>query len=407
MYRNSVLLACSTALIFPAAMSSAASLVGYDFVGASTAQSSGVLTGSSVSLNGGAAVRSGQTGYVEFSTGRTANSLSNSIAANDYVGFTLTNNLSGRGAVLDTITLDWGFNSPNQVAPPFYSLHTLGSRNGSFSTANQLDSLTLSKTGPDRVQLYEGLANARPTTFDVSSLGTIQSGESIEFRVYFSDNRDQFSPDHLVDNVSVNGTIAKTTSVAASEDLAVRRNGNVEPNPHVKNSNNNSVDRFGLFRFDTDALQNEILDAALEFSSRSGTAWQGEYTFNVWGVLDGDLQDEAFTEASYDPNAPGALFDGSGDLIHNAQVVNLGSFDLGANSTANFTSQALIDFLRNDTNGIASFALTRNVGNGGNSVFENNGSARPATLTLQTIPSPTAALAGLVGLGSLCLRRRR
>ena len=179
-------------------------LVRYEFNSNSAAQTSGSLSGGNVA----APVDSIAANAVEAAVGRTADTLANAITANDYAGFVLTNN-SGQDAELETMTFDWWFNSPNASGTQYYRVHGLSDVNG-FIDGQEFGTRELGEGSTPGVSFnaHDSAAEALNVSFDISSLGTLADGEAIEFRVYLVDNRSgTFSPDQLIDNITINGTL--------------------------------------------------------------------------------------------------------------------------------------------------------------------------------------------------------
>lgn len=209
---KTILSVCALSLALPLS-ANAEVLVGYNFDSGNTAQTSGSLTGGTATAPADA--NPFVANAIEVSVGGTPSTLAAAITGNDYAQFTMTNN-SGQNAELEDMTFVWWFNSPNASGSPTFSLFLLSDESG-YSDGNQLDSLTLLNTGPDRIQLYDsGKGSARPVTFDISSLGTLNNGDSIQFRLYFVDTRSGVtSPDHLVDDIAVNGTLVPVPEPAS------------------------------------------------------------------------------------------------------------------------------------------------------------------------------------------------
>ncbi|QTN33478.1 hypothetical protein HZ994_14515 [Akkermansiaceae bacterium] len=207
--------------IFPACLlgafsipASSAVLAGYNFNGDNLAQTDGLLGGGNAVLSGGARFPTPGDGSVEFPHGNTAGSLAASITANDYVGFTVTNN-TGQPATLDTLTFDWWFNSPNASGTQFYRIDLLSSRLA-FADGNAIAGREFGEGATPGVgfNAHDTRANAYANTFNVSSLGTLAASESIEFRLYYSTNRTTFSTDTVIDNLALNGTAVPEPSAA-------------------------------------------------------------------------------------------------------------------------------------------------------------------------------------------------
>jgi hypothetical protein len=206
--------------------------------------------------------------------------------------------------------------------------------------------------------------------------------------------------------LSVDSASAATTLTAA-EDLAVKRNSDgtasVEPLLNIKRfDSNTAVNRFAMIRFNSStAFGSAATAATFQITSSSNTTTQWTIStvgsYQVYGVINGDAQDEAI-DNTYDPDAAGTIYVAGNPPVQTSQLTNLGSFSTGANNTVSFSNAALLSFIQADTNGIVTLVITRNTNNTGNSVFLDG-----ATLTI--IPEPSASL--LASLGLLALLRRR
>ena len=217
--------------------------------------------------------------------------------------------------------------------------------------------------------------------------------------------------------VSAEAVVAATVYTNTDSEFIVRRNSGtatVEGNIHVKDATGlNATDRFGLLRFDSTGFGVNVDSASFSITADpdTGTFWQGTYTYNVYGVIDGDGEDEDISEATYDPNGVGRLFENTASFIDLSQVTSLGTLDnVSAGDTATLSNPALLTFLQGDTNDIVTLVLVRtSSGGSGNSVFlpstTGNIAERPQ-LTFTVIPEPSTALLGGFGV-VLLLRRRR
>lgn len=195
--------------------------------------------------------------------------------------------------------------------------------------------------------------------------------------------------------------------VTASQDHTLRRGPSIENGLHSKQSSNNSTDRVVMIRFDSTTFGSDVTSATFLFTANSdpSTQFQGTFDFRVWGVTDGDPQDEAFVEGGYDPTASGSIYDGSANLIQESQLIQLGDFTASAGTQVSMTTPGLLSFLQADTNDIATLVVER-LTLGGNSTFLDRNTATPPRLSLEVVPEPGSLV--LLGLGGLlALQRRR
>ena len=207
----------------------------------------------------------------------------------------------------------------------------------------------------------------------------------------------------------VRAAFSATVVVTASEDHSLRRGPTIEGGLHAKQSSNNSTDRVVMIRFDSSDLGPTVTAATFLITANPDTVtqFQGTYDFRVYGVIDGDPQDEAFVEGGYDPSVAGSIYDDSANLVDEAQLVQLGDFTASAGTQVSLSTPALLSFLQADTNDIATLVIDRlTVGN--NSTFLDRGQATPPRLQMEVIPEPgSVALMALGGLLAGCRRRRR
>jgi len=193
-----------------------------------------------------------------------------------------------------------------------------------------------------------------------------------------------------------------SAAIIPTTDFAVRRNSgtaSVEPSLHAKRTTATATtNRFVMLRFDSSLFGSTATEADFQITGTVGTGWDiaPDGNFQLYGVNDGDAQDEAITNA-YNPNATGAIFiGGNHPHVDLTQLTNLGSFLANSGSTSTFDAPSLLNFIQADTNGIVTLVITRN-STGNNSVFADSASLTPPTLTV--IPEPS--LLALLGLGSL------
>ncbi len=196
----------------------------------------------------------------------------------------------------------------------------------------------------------------------------------------------------LLVTASLPAIAAEPVEVVASQDLTVRRNSNaqveqpaVEKGIHpksIKEDEKNRLDRIAMIRFDSQSFGKDVRGAALLLQARDGDMHKERYRFRVYGVRDGDKEDETFTEKEYKPAAKGSLYDDSSNMIDRQQVATLGSFTSEPGKQVQFSSESLLAFIRADKNGTVTIVITRETENGGNSVFEDTRSQNPPKLKL-------------------------
>jgi hypothetical protein len=204
---------------------------------------------------------------------------------------------------------------------------------------------------------------------------------------------------------------AALVTETASQDHTVRRGPTVENGIHIKQSTNNSTDRYGMFRFDSSDFGLDVTSAAFLLTANSDTSvqFQGTFNYRIFGVPDGTTNDEAFVEGSYNPSL-GVVYDGSADLVDDTKLTLLGDANsVSAGDTISLSSASLLSFIQADTNDIATFVVIR-LSAGGNSTFLDRTTGSPPRLQLDVVPEPsTFALSalGLVSLIGLGRRRKR
>lgn len=186
---------------------------------------------------------------------------------------------------------------------------------------------------------------------------------------------------------------ADLIEVAASEDLSIRRgddgnpvkeNGGIHPKK-VSNKDESPLDRFAMIRFDSADFGKDVRAAALVLQPRTGDndGFTGRHRFRVYGVRDGDKEDEQFNEKDYKPGAEGTLFDGSRNMVDRRQVSVLGSFIAEPGEEVRLITSPLLAFIRADRNATVTLVITRQTDSGENSVFEPRTSENSPKLVLK------------------------
>lgn len=181
------------------------------------------------------------------------------------------------------------------------------------------------------------------------------------------------------------------THIVASQDLSVRRGtdkavkeGGIHPK-NISRKEKHELDRFALIRFDSEDFGKGVRAAGLRLQPLSfGDHKNKPMRFRVYGVTDGDPQDEKFTEKDYDPNAEDTIVDRRiSTVIDRKQVSILGSFSTEKDETVLFTSRSFLSFVRADTNGTVTLVIVRETESGLNSTFLPRQSERPPTLLMK------------------------
>ena len=173
----------------------------------------------------------------------------------------------------------------------------------------------------------------------------------------------------------------------------------------VKNAGGGSTTRKGYLRFDLAALPAQAIDASIMFdvalnNQGGGGTTPQEYTVNVFGLDDAHAGENWVETGINWNNAPA---NGSNNGV-TGDAALLGTFDVSddaAGSSTLFSSPDLLDFINADTDGLATFILTRQVNNGShNLIFASgeDGTLMAPTLTLgfstAPVPEPATIAAG-------------
>jgi len=157
-------------------------------------------------------------------------------------------------------------------------------------------------------------------------------------------------------------------SVRRGEDKAVKESG-IHPKS-VKQRERHKLDRFAMIRFDSEDLGKGVRAAGLRLQPVNFSDSNKAMRFRVYGVNDGDEQDEKFTEKTYDPNDEKSIVDRRlSTMLDRDQVAILGTFTTDKDEAVLFTTRNLLAFLRADTNGTATLVIVRQTDSGHNSTF--------------------------------------
>lgn len=181
------------------------------------------------------------------------------------------------------------------------------------------------------------------------------------------------------------------TRVVASQNLTVQRgdekatkNKGIHPKK-INRKEKHRLDRIAMIRFDNPDLGKAVRVAGLRLKPVNfGDHKNKPMRFRVYGVRDGDQQDEKFTSKDYDPNAEDTLVDRRyPTIIDRRQVAMLGSFSTERDEIVLFSNRQFLAFVRADTNQTVSFVIVRETDSGLNSTFAPVGSDDAPTLLLK------------------------
>lgn len=219
-------------------------------------------------------------------------------------------------------------------------------------------------------------------------------------------------------------TASDAIVITATQDAYVQSgtfaNGNFgnDPLDQIKRQDSSNFTRKSYIGFNLGALgTSPVVTAALDFNfvdsglgaTLAGTAYQ----FEVFGLTN-ELFDSWLESTITWNNAPANQ---ANNGINSMMAASLGTFSLTGKGLGaySFTSQALVDFLNNDSNDFATFIVRRNTNQPSTAqnyvhafASSENTSFPGPRLNVTTVPEPSTFLfvgAGLVGLG--LLRRRR
>lgn len=199
-----------------------------------------------------------------------------------------------------------------------------------------------------------------------------------------------------------------------------------EPGVSIRNSSS-GFHRKGLIRFDLSTVDTDIVDAGLQLEiATTNTGLIDDWTYNVFGLVessdygDGKL-DEFWAEGTKNGEAPdglgityrnapgngsggGGVYDsinGTGGGVVDSLTVFLGTFQIrdGIREIIEFRSDALKQFLNDDTNGIATLIITRVDGSNNVIAFSSKENTSFIAPTLNFTLSPKQVI-GEVGVAS-------
>lgn len=213
--------------------------------------------------------------------------------------------------------------------------------------------------------------------------------------------------------VSAATSHAATTVLTSSKDTYIR-NSSATSNfgtgtTMVSNFSGTDI-RYALFSFDISSISETVSGVKLQLADNAGNAATKSY--QIYGLVDAQ---DGWVENALTWNGAavpaGFISGGTLDLTDTYGGVKLGDFNTAQN--ANFTafdvtSGAHVNFLNADTNNTITFIIVdpvNDVPGSGWATKENGAGVLKPTLTITTVPEPSAALLG--GLGLLALLRRR
>lgn len=193
-----------------------------------------------------------------------------------------------------------------------------------------------------------------------------------------------------------------TTNFGGSSSIVIKDNGGA------------GTTRKGYVRFDIPVLNTDAVGAWLDMEVSSNNQGGGGSTpqtqrVNVFGLLDGDAG-ENWGEGTINwDNAP-ANTGGDGFL---ANAIELGHFivrNSGSPQRILFASDELLDFINDDTNGLATLIFQRETSSGSWNLTLNtkeSGGFAPRLSLAVPVPTPAALPAALAMLGLVASRRLR
>ncbi|MGB0768251.1 MAG: hypothetical protein ACPGYV_11135 [Phycisphaeraceae bacterium] len=156
-------------------------------------------------------------------------------------------------------------------------------------------------------------------------------------------------------------------SIRRGEDKAIKERG-----VHVKNVSRrekHKLDRIVMLRFDSKDFA-DVRAVGLRLEPVNFSDYNKAMRFRVYGVLDGDEEDEKFTEKDYDPNGEGTMIDRRlSTMLNRRQVTILGNFSTEKDEPVLFSSQNLYNFVRSDSNETVTLVIVRETESWHNSTF--------------------------------------
>lgn len=181
----------------------------------------------------------------------------------------------------------------------------------------------------------------------------------------------------------------KSTNYGTSQVIAVKRDTGL----------GNS--RKGYLRFDFGSTLETVTDATLDLyysgtNTGIGNKPANPSTYTVYGLNDGHLHENWSETGITWNNAPGNITSSSSGF-NSSETTYLGTFDINFNTTSagdkvSFTSQALINFLNDDSNGLVTLLLSRKQANFSIEYFSSKEHTLlpDPTLTVNTVPLPAS-----------------